>query len=285
MVDDTVVVQADEVAGPGAGAVQEGTDAGTPEADKETPSDVKPPDEDSGDDAEDESGGQAHKRRSGSARLKARLAELQAENETLRRIVPRQDNAAVIGSLVEQEVGPAPKEADFKDWTDYQTARIAYDTEKRIVARELRKQAAQAEHSSKAMAEEVVEAFNERVDRARKALPDFDDVTNAAKAGTKSQEVARLILTSEKGPEIAYYLAKNPAEIRRLDSLSPSEAARAIGKLEATVSVAEPRKSTKAPEPVPPMKGTVKAAKALADMSFSEYDAYMTAREKNKRRR
>jgi hypothetical protein len=50
-----------------------------------------------------------------------------------------------LASAVEAEIGAPPKESEFPDWFAYERALTAYETEKRIVSRELKGKAAQAE--------------------------------------------------------------------------------------------------------------------------------------------
>jgi preprotein translocase subunit SecA len=58
------------------------------------------------------------------------------------------------------------------------------------------------------------------------------------------------ILTSDRGPEVAYHLAKNPALAERLNRLSPIAAAREIGRIEAALEKSSPG-TTRKPPPAP----------------------------------
>jgi hypothetical protein len=244
------------------------------------PEDTEPKAEDPVKDAEsaedsDEESEPERKKRSGTARLKARLAAAYAELETFKRIAPKQDDATALNSLVETEIGPAPKEADFNDYLAYQNASIAYDTERRIVTRELRQKAAHAQELQKAANEELVDDFKGRADKAREILKDFDQVMQAATVSPSHPEIIHLILSSDKGPEIAYYLCMNPKVVHSLNEMSPFAAAREIGKLEQSASLATPKTVTKAPAPVEPIKGgTAPPSKFDPEKaSFEEYKA------------
>jgi len=239
----------------------------------EDPEKVEEPAGDSDEDSEP-----APKKRSGTARLKARLAAAQAELEALKRIAPKQDDNAALAGLVETEIGPAPKEADFNDYLAYQNATIAYETERRIVTRELKQKAAQAQESQTAEQDEIIEVFKERADVARQTLKDFDEVTKAATMSPTHPAIIHLILSSEKGPELAYYLSKNPKAVQRLNEMSPFGAAREIGKLEASVSSATPKTVTKAPAPVEAIRGgTAPSSKDPEKMSMEEYKSWRKA--------
>lgn len=86
---------------------------------------------------------------------------------------------------------------------------------------------------------------------------DFDDVVDQDLP--VNQAMFESITDSELGPQIAYYLGKNPAEALRISKLSPMAAAREIGKIEAKVTPAEPPtepvKPSSAPKPASPVKG------------------------------
>ena len=244
------------------------------------PEDNEPKAEDTAKDAEpaedsDEDSEPAPKKRSGTARLKARLAAAQAELEALKAIAPKQDDTAALKGLVETEIGLPPKESDFSDYLAFQNAAIAYETERRIVAREMKHKAEQAQEFHKAEQDEIVETFKDRAEVARQTLKDFDEVTKAATMSPTHPAVIHLILSSEKGPELAYYLSKNPKVVQRLNEMQPFAAAREIGKLEASVSSATPKTATKAPAPVEPLRGgTSPPTKDPEKMNFEEYRAW-----------
>ena len=72
--------------------------------------------------------------------------------------------------------------------------------------------------------------------------------------------MAQAIKTSESGPAVAYHLAKNPAEARRISGLHPLAQARELGIIEARLSgataAAPPVKpASDAPEPPPQLRG------------------------------
>lgn len=249
----------------------------TPEADKDEEDGPGTSDEDGSDDDEDDD--KPKRRRNGSARLKREVQTLREELETLRsRATPAVDSDA-FKALVEREVGPAPKEADFPDWFDFQTAKQAYEADKRIVTRELRKEAEKSIASQQVRRSEIVEDFKEAAAKAAKAIPDF--VETIAKAGDmRATPVVRdLIVESDKGPLLQYHFAKNPADLKRINELAPVSAAKEIGKLEARLSLAKPNTVTKASPPSTPPKG---GAGRVVDISKMEMDEYVKFRRAGK---
>ncbi len=66
--------------------------------------------------------------------------------------------------------------------------------------------------------------------------------------------MADAIRELSRGPEIAYYLGRNPAEASRIASLPPVSQATAIARLEARIDAPQASVS-KAPEPVGTLSG------------------------------
>jgi len=60
--------------------------------------------------------------------------------------------------------------------------------------------------------------------------------------------------TSEKGPEVLYYLGKNPDVARSLSTMHPLDAARELGRIEETKLVKPEKSESKAPPPPPKLK-------------------------------
>lgn len=109
--------------------------------------------------------------------------------------------------------------------------------------------------------------WQEREANIRKAVPDYDSVMQASSVPV-SQAVTAELLDSERGPEIALHLAKNPDVAHKLNGLDEKALAREMGKLEATlpaVSATPPAEETQtdplvpaadAPPATPPKKTT-----------------------------
>lgn len=244
----------------------------TPEADKDEDEASDTSDEDGSDDDEDDD--KPKRRRNGSGRLKREVQALREQLETLRsRATPAVDSDA-FKALVDREVGPAPKEADFGDWFDFQTAKQAYEADKRIVTRELRKDAEKSAAHQQVRRGEVIEDFKEAAAKAAKAIPDFTETIAKAGDMRATPLIRDLIVESEKGPLLQYHFAKNPADLKRVNGLSPVAAAKEIGALEARLSLAKPNTVTKASPPSSPPKGGAARGPDLSKMSMDEYAKY-----------
>lgn len=118
--------------------------------------------------------------------------------------------------------------------------------------------------------------WNGKIDSARTEIEDFDDVCAESDAPV-TPHMSSAIMESDRGPHIAYYLAKNPQEAERISKLTPSKQMAAIVALEE--KVAKPVKTpSKAPAPITPVSGKSDATltdttdpKAAEKLSTSEW--------------
>ena len=205
---------------------------------------------------------------SGSARLKAKLAEAQAEIERLRQVVPKADESKALTDAVEREIGPAPKESDFADYLQFSKAETAYETMKLMVTRELKREAERAKTETETRNNTIVETFKDRANGVRKFVKDFDAVMQSASVAPENAETKMLILESDKGPQLAYYLAKHPDKVHELNAMPARKQLAEIGRLEARLSTPKPKTVTKAPAPVPPLTSSA----APKDKTIDEAD-------------
>ena len=122
-------------------------------------------------------------------------------------------------------------------------------------------------------AQVAVEAFEERLSDFRPDAPDFDAVANNPLLLSKlTPTMAKEMLDSDYGPQVQYYLGKNPREAASIASMSPSQQIRAIGRLEAEVSRPVQKRVTQAPAPIKPVSGTGKAGLSYtADIPMEDY--------------
>ncbi len=199
---------------------------------------------------------EAKKKLSGAQRAKLRTERLAAENAELQRQLEeaRKSTAKPAG-----ESEKPPREEDFPDWFAYQRALTAYETrlgvrEEIRTERETREAAERTEKQAKA-ARERAEAHAERVEEARGTITDFDQVMEEMKGVNVRTDVLEEIMSSEKSALITYHLAQNPNELDALNSMSRTELARAMGRLEATVKLPEAKRATTAPAPLSRPKG------------------------------
>jgi hypothetical protein len=173
-----------------------------------------------------------------------------------------------------------PKEADFPDPIEYAAAKAIWGAEQRVREREANG-AGEAAEAAKRQAEEIsgrereliAQSWSAQMDDARGRYADFDAVALSPQVPI-TPEVGMLIATSDQGADVAYYLGQNRALAAQIAAMSQVEAARAIGRIEATLSQPKPRTETQAPTPISPVRGGASAGRDPNKMSFKEFAAY-----------
>lgn len=125
----------------------------------------------------------------------------------------------------------------------------------------------------------VEQDWQSKTTAAKEKYPDFDDrvIAGAAKGEWPCSQIVSLgIKTSEVGADIAYHLATNVDEAKRIDGLSPIEQARELGKLEGRFAQdpAPQRKiATDAPEP-PPARARGASGQFAVDDDTTDFAAF-----------
>lgn len=143
----------------------------------------------------------------------------------------------------------------------------------RVSARNRREMAESADNAVRSVSQQVFEA---RAALVREQFPDFDVVVQNP-ALPISDAMAEVIKDSEKGPELAYHLGKNPAEAMRISALPAIRQAAELGKLEARLSQPKPQPK-QPPAPVEPVSGIRAGGTKDPDkMTFAEFKAWREA--------
>lgn len=163
---------------------------------------------------------------------------------------------------------PAPE--NFEKYDDYIDALTDWKAEQAVAKR------LEAD-STRKVAETRAQTFAERQTQARAAMPDYDEVVGGSDTPI-ANHVGEVILESDLGPQLAYHFAKNPDALMRLNNMSPTAAAREIGRLEATLFTkpAAPAAPTKKVSNTPAPAGTLgtqgrATTPALQYLSMDEY--------------
>lgn len=156
---------------------------------------------------------------------------------------------------------PSPK--DFTDQDAYDKAMEVYDT-----ARDERtRQAALAQGRQETLNAQANALMQTRVEAAKKDLPDFVEVIEAAAKRTTEvpAHIKAAFYELDYGPQVAYELAKDASLEKRIFALSPAKALSELGKLELkyankpTVVSTEAKptpETTRAPAPLQSVRST-----------------------------
>lgn len=180
-------------------------------------------------------------------------------------------NGQGAGSAQAAPVKPTPDK--FDDYGAYVEALTDWKAEQAVV--KLSQQRAQAQQQ-----EVRTTTWNERQAAARTAMPDYDEVVGASETPI-ANHVAEVILESDHGPALAYHFARNPEVLTRLNGMSALQAAREVGRIEA--SLASPTtqtavstvKTTNAPKPASTTASQGRTTNVdPSRMSMDEYRKY-----------
>lgn len=213
-------------------------------------------------------------------RQKAHVAQIRTEREAaLARA--QQAEARKASILNAGAMDTEPTERDFSDPLELSAARAIWKQDAKRAERfakeaeteatEARKQAENFTQQERAA---LRQSFEAQVDEAKGRYADYEAVARAPDVPV-SDAMADLIITSEQGADVLYHLGQNRGLAAQIARMSQVEAARAIGRIEASLQAPKPRTETNAPAPISPVKGsTGTAAKSPEKMSFAEWKAY-----------
>jgi hypothetical protein len=178
-----------------------------------------------------------------------------------------------------QEPAPPAKPSvdQFKDYGEFVEALADWKADQKVSEALKARDTQTAQTAEQRVQETKAQTFAERQATAKTSIPDYDAVVGAADIPI-APHLGEAILDSDKGPELVYHLAKNPAEAARLSALSPLAAARELGRLEATLgqSASPAKPVTKAPAPMKPTSGA--GSSATTDLSKMSHEEYRAAR-------
>jgi hypothetical protein len=143
----------------------------------------------------------------------------------------------------------------------------------------------------------IAQVWSGRVNEARKKYADYDAVALNPELPIKQGSITdAFILDSDYGTDVLYHLAKNPAELTRIQTLNPLAQARELFKIEQTfvgppkpAPKPAPAKVTQAPPPPHQVQGKTAAAldeveQAVKEEDFEAYRTSANERELEKRR-
>lgn len=117
-------------------------------------------------------------------------------------------------------------------------------------------------------------------DGAKEMYPDLEAVLED-KEVPFTGEVIEAIAECEDPVKVMYHLGKNKDLAKEIAGKTPVQIGKAIANLDSTVAAKppKPKQIPQADSPIEPVKGSDVPKKAVADMSFSEHEAYMNEQE------
>lgn len=175
----------------------------------------------------------------------------------------------------------APDRKSFSSDEEYVQKLNAWTVDQRMAT--VKQELAQQQQDSRVQTE-----WAQKITQARADYSDYDSTMSDAADVPVSEALESAIQSSEFGGDIVYFLAKNPDEALRLNSLNQIAAAREIGRIESYIEyeksqVKKPVVASKAPAPIKPVKTSGAAQKSLEDMTPAEFIAFRNKQAANKR--
>lgn len=177
----------------------------------------------------------------------------------------------------ERNADAKPQAHQFNDAFEYAEALAEWSAENALKQRD----AEEAQRKAQKAQEKVINAWTEKIAKAKAELPDFDAMVQSSTVAV-SNEIRDSILESDVGPQILYHLASDEEFAQKLAEMPTVKALREIGKLEARFEQGdkpkkskEPVREVKAPEPIKPLAGgKVVGTDPLVDTNGEYYGSY-----------
>lgn len=192
--------------------------------------------------------------------VQKRIDELVRQREENARLAEYWRNQAQQTQQPDTQAQPQAQSTDkpvvdnFESYEDYLDALSDWKVDQRLA-----QQAQQQEQNRQTQSlQDRQAAFNARA--ATHEAEDFQAVAFNPNLPV-NEAMSEVIMDSDKGPDLLYYLGQNPAEAARIASLSPVHAARELGLVEARLSLPKAKTVSSAPPPIEPISGAGESPK------------------------
>ncbi len=224
-------------------------------------------------------------KRIGKLTKKMRTAERESEALKKERDSEKEKRIALEKKLEKAEIktleGSKPRKTDFEDEDEYSEALMDWKVDMKFKSSEKEakveeKPVEKKEPTEEEEVEEVeeIKGLEDAIANGRKKYKDFKEVTSDEDLAF-GPSLAKITLETDNPEDIMYYLANNPEESKRIDSLSDIKAAREIGNLEIQLkSTKKVKKQSKAPEPITSVKTDGVSEKDPEKMTPKQYAAW-----------
>ncbi len=213
------------------------------------------------------------KRPTGYDRVKAKLAAKEAELQAA------QQRAAELEARIPRETPkgkPDPKDYEDKTWGDYAADLAKFEANEAVKQTLTERDTKAKEEALRGEAAKRQKDYQAKAAEFAKSAPDFHEVTDTYD-GPWNNTIAQALIESDMGPQVAYYLAKNPEEADKLDGMNYGQVARYFGRIEAKLESPAPKevRTTQAPPPIKPVGGSAKGTYDPYSSKGDDHDAYL----------
>ena len=155
-----------------------------------------------------------------------------------------------------------PKLEDFQDYETYLKAAAKHEARQELQQQMTQHTQRVEQERAQAAQRQSAESWQQKVSSATAEMPDFADVVGSSNI-PMPDHVKAVILQSEQGPKLAYYLASHPAEAEQIASQHPLAAIRSLVRIEDKIAAIP--KVSKAPDPIKPLGSGRVAESGLSD--------------------
>jgi hypothetical protein len=161
----------------------------------------------------------------------------------------------------------APSRDEFRDDDAYVQAQIEHLAEKRAAEK-------LAERERISQQEKLSDSFLEKAEKASERYADFNLVVSNPTLSI-NEGMAEFIAESDHGPDVAYFLGKNPLKASQISRMSPIMAARELTRIEADIASKPTPKPSRAPEPISPVGSRGKASSSSLPSDDDDIETWM----------
>ena len=219
-----------------------------------------------------------------------RRAREAAEARELRILAALEKATGVTEKPKDTDTEPVrPQESAFQNPQEYDAAvenwiaaRSEWIADRKVAQKFEEQNRRTAEERQAAQVKKVQEDFQKRVDKAKEKYADFSEVAESPDVMV-SFPMSYAILNAEEGPEIQYFLGKNPAEAKRISEMNivdhngntvPDVARQLVelGKIVNKLTIPT-RPVSAAPAPIKPISKASEHEKSAEEESMEEYAA------------
>lgn len=174
-----------------------------------------------------------------------------------------------------------PDESKFSSYAEFKAAELKffadlaeYKAEMKIQARDKAKATEAEAAKAREKQTEVQATWSKRLEAAHEAHPDLEDLLEEDLPTTPTMQ--EFLMASAHGGEMLHHLASHPAECRRIAGLTPRGAEIALARIEDEISAKTPstttqKRTTSAPAPLQPLKGTGTVSRDPSKLSDAEW--------------
>ena len=198
-----------------------------------------------------------HKRKSAEQERDQARKDAQAHREAKEKLERELNELRTKYEPPKTEADPEPQRQQFQSDADFIKAVKDWSADNALREAEKRK----AEEAAKAEQQKIVKQWQERQTAFQQQTPDYAEVLGSSSAQVKDH-IRDAILESDVGPQLLYFLAKNPDQVDKLNDMSVPGALKELGRMEdklgkpkSEVKDTKETKVSSAPAPISPLSG------------------------------